>query len=137
MPVRDPGDPTDPSGRSGRPVAGASPAPAAPPPAAPAPTRPYTPYRPPAPSAPPAPTSMPAGGWGSWRDVPTGEQNALAGMIDIWEQSTGYRVPITSDQMLQMVNGGVETLHDIGQFVATSLSGPFASVLATMPWAQY
>ena len=80
---------------------------------------------------------MPSGGWANWKDVPTGEQNTLAGMVDLWEQSTGYQVPITSAQMLQMVNGGVETMHDIGQFVATNLSGPFASVLATMPWAQY
>jgi hypothetical protein len=80
---------------------------------------------------------MPSGGWASWKDVPTGEQNTLSGMIDIWEQSTGYQVAITSAQMLQMVNGGVETQHDIGQFVSTNLSGPFASVLATMPWAQY
>lgn len=80
---------------------------------------------------------MPSGGWASWKDVPAGEQNTLAGMIDIWEQSTGYQVPITQAEMLQMVNRGVETLHDIGQFVATNLSSPFASVLANMPWAQY
>jgi len=80
---------------------------------------------------------MPAGGWGSWKDVPTGEQNTLSTMIDTWEQSTGYQVPITSAQMLGMVNGGVETMHDIGQYVSTNLSGPFASVLANMPWAQY
>jgi hypothetical protein len=80
---------------------------------------------------------MPGGGWASWKDVPTGEQNTLSGMIDLWEQSTGYQVPITSAQMLGMVNAGVETMHDIGQFVATQLATPFASVLATMPWAQY
>lgn len=80
---------------------------------------------------------MPSGGWASWQSVPTGEQNTLAGMIDIFEQQTGYQVPITSAQMLGMVNAGVETLHDVGQFVATNLSGPFASVLGTMPWAQY
>jgi hypothetical protein len=80
---------------------------------------------------------MPAGGWATWKDVPTGEQNTLSSMIDIWEQSTGYQVPITSGEMLQMVNAGVETQHDIGQFVATNLSSQFTSVLATMPWAQY
>jgi hypothetical protein len=80
---------------------------------------------------------MPSGGWGAWSDVPTGEQNTLAGMIDLWEQSTGYQVPITSAQMLGMVNAGAETMHDIGQYVSTNLGGPFASVLANMPWAQY
>ena len=80
---------------------------------------------------------MPAGGWANWQSVPTGEQNTLAGMIDIWEQTTGYQVPITSAQKLAMVNAGVETQHDIGQYVATNLSGPFASALANMPWAQY
>jgi hypothetical protein len=80
---------------------------------------------------------MPAGGWASWKDVPTGEQNTLSGWIDIWEQQTGYQVPITSAQMLGMVNAGVETMHDIGQYVANTLSGPFATVLANMPWAQY
>jgi hypothetical protein len=80
---------------------------------------------------------MPAGGWASWKDVPTGEQNTLSTMIDTWEQSTGYQVPITSAQMLGMVNGGVETMHDIGQYVSSNLSGPFSAVLANMPWAQY
>jgi hypothetical protein len=101
---------------------------------------------------------MPSGGWASWKDVPTGEQNTLSGMIDIWEQSTGYQVPIDSAMMLKMVNAGVETQHDIGQFIAKqaqgpdrgkggagagagassqNLTGPFASMLQNMPWAAY
>jgi hypothetical protein len=75
--------------------------------------------------------------WSSWKKVPTGEQNSLAQMADIWEQETGYRVPITSKQMLLMANAGVETAHDLGQYIANHLAKPFASVLSTMPWAQY
>ncbi len=80
---------------------------------------------------------MPAGGWASWKDVPTGEQNWISGQVDLWEQTTGFQVPITSDMMLQMVNGGVETQHDMGQYISKNLSGQFSNVLATMPWAQY
>jgi hypothetical protein len=112
-------------------------APPPPPPPPPSSQQPYTPYKALAAAATPAATSMPAGGWASWKDVPTGEQNTLAGMIDLWEQSTGYQVPITSDQMRQMVNAGVETMHDIGQFVSTNMSVAFASVLKNMPWAAY
>jgi hypothetical protein len=80
---------------------------------------------------------MPVGGWASWKDVPTGEQNWLSGQVDLWEQATGFQVPINTTQMLAMVNAGVETQRDLGQYVAKNMSGPFANVLATMPWAQY
>jgi hypothetical protein len=140
MPSTDPFDPNSPSAKAAaqkaKVAAAQAPKPAAP--AAPAaPAKSYTPYTAPAPTTTPSGTSMPAGGWASWKDVPTGEQNTLSGWIDIWEQQTGYQVPITSAQMLGMVNAGVETMHDIGQYIANTLATPFASVLANMPWAQY
>lgn len=78
--------------------------------------------------------------WTSWKDVPTGEQNALAGQVDLWEQSTGYQVPITSNDMLMMANAGLETQHDLGQWFANGANvgdNRFAAVIQTMPWAQY
>jgi len=80
---------------------------------------------------------MPAGGWASWKDVPIGEQNTLAGMVDIWEQSIGYQVPITANDLLLMVNAGVETQHDLGQWIANTAPDRFGTVIQNMPWAQY
>jgi hypothetical protein len=82
-------------------------------------------------------TAMPGGGWSAWKDVPTGEANALASQVDLFENSIGYQVPITTAQMLSMANAGVETQHDLGQYVANNLGAQFSNVLSTMPWAQY
>ena len=69
--------------------------------------------------------------------MPVGYQNMLASMVDVWEQSIGFRVKITTADMLKMANAGIETYRDIGQWALKSGGTRFKSILQSMPWAQY
>lgn len=78
--------------------------------------------------------------WASWKDVPVGEQNWISGQVDIWEQTIGFAVPITTQDMLWMAESGLETQHDLGQWFANGVNvgdNRFAAVIQNMPWAQY
>ena len=75
--------------------------------------------------------------WSSWADVPTGEQNWIAGLIDIWEQTIGFQVPMGKAEMLELANQRIETQHDLGQHAWSWWPGQYKTILQNMPWAQY
>ena len=63
--------------------------------------------------------------WANWASVPTGEQNWLAGMADIWLQTVGFRVPLGTAELFEMANAGVETQRDMGQFIQRQWGAPW------------
>ena len=75
--------------------------------------------------------------WKTWKDVPTGEQNLLTNLADVWEQTIGFKIALSSKDLLALANAGVMTQHDLGQFASTKLGARFDKLLATMPWAKY
>ena len=80
--------------------------------------------------------------WTNWASVPTGEQNWLAGMADIWLQTVGFRVPLGSAELFEMANAGVETQRDMGQFIQRQWGAPwqvggYGRTINEMPWSAY
>ena len=82
--------------------------------------------------------------WSSWRDVPIGEQNYLSLLADVWEQTIGFQVALSSNDLLMIANAGVQSQHDLGEFIERTWGGGpdsrsdrFAGILNSMPWAIY
>ena len=75
--------------------------------------------------------------WKTWNDVPVGERNVMANMVDVWEQTIGFKIALTTKDWLAMANAGITSQHDIGHFASVQLGSRFDKLLATMPWAKY
>jgi hypothetical protein len=85
----------------------------------------------------PAVAQYSPGKWKTWNDVPVGERNTLENLTNVWQQSTGYKVPLSSKDLLAIANAGITSQHDMGQFMEGYQGGKFDKVLNTMPWAKY
>jgi hypothetical protein len=69
----------------------------------------------------------------SWKDVPTGEQNALRDLRDQWEKNAGYIYTINDGDLFNIANAsnGVSTLADFGKYFTAQLP---ASYVQAQPW---
>lgn len=55
--------------------------------------------------------------YGTWQDVPSGEQNAIDSLIDQWEQLVGYTVDVPDWAKAEMAQRGIGTLFQVGQYM--------------------
>jgi hypothetical protein len=84
------------------------------------------------PSAPPTPADPFTGA--AWTDIPQEYRNQLEDLEHQFQQLSGFRVPISHDQMLAMAQANVLTLFDFGQYVYGQMS---QDLQQNMPWARY
>jgi len=75
--------------------------------------------------------------WKSWGDVPVGEQNTMDNLINIWQQTVGFKITFNAKDLLAFANAGLTSQHDIGQFMEKYHGGKFDKILNSMPWAKY
>jgi hypothetical protein len=55
--------------------------------------------------------------YGSWQDVPAGEQNSIDDMISQWERLIGYSVDVPDWAKTEMAQRGIGTLFQVGQYM--------------------
>lgn len=70
----------------------------------------------------------------AWTDVPQEYRNQLEDLEHQFQQLSGFRVPVSHDQMLAMAQANVLTLFDFGQYVYGQMS---QDLQQNMPWARY
>lgn len=89
--------------------------------------------------------------WGSWQDVPTGEQNVVNSLLDQWRQTSGYYGDVPDWAKLAMAQEGISSTYMMGQFMTRHVNNagyPAGSAEAgayfvnpegvrNAPWSQF
>jgi hypothetical protein len=70
----------------------------------------------------------------AWKGIPQEYRNMLEALAHQFEQLTGFRVPISHQQLLEMGQANVMTLFDFGQYMWGKMS---SDLQQNMPWARY
>jgi hypothetical protein len=81
------------------------------------------------PSAPPDPFNSK-----TWTDIPQEYRNQLEDLEHQFQQLTGFRVPVSHDEMVAMAQANVLSLYEFGQYVYSQMS---QDLQQNMPWAKY